>query len=151
MRPTELLKKLVRDYLIIFSAIMICLTLLRTFFAPDSVITVTDIYVLMICALAGDLPGLILYSPKALSEKKMRLRVVLHFLILEVVILTLAAVAGWVSGWVNITVLAVQIALIYAFVRLLVWIDDRKITDSINARLKAINAIDASPEQEPEK
>lgn len=148
MRLTELLKKFIRDYFMIFSAIVICLTLLRTFFAPNSVMTVTDIYMLMICALAGDLPGLILYSSKAISEKNMRIRVVLHFFLLEVAVLTLAAVAGWVRGWVNMTVLAVQIAMIYAFVRLLVWIDDRNVTDSINARLKAINA---SPEQEPEK
>jgi hypothetical protein len=136
MKLAGLARKGIRDYFIIFGVIVISITLLRQIFAPDTAFTLKDIYNYMLCALAGDLPGLILYSPGVQSEKEMRVRIVLHFVVLEAVILTLANVSGWVAGPAGTAILAVQVAVIYLFVRLLIWLDDRKVTQSINEKLK---------------
>jgi hypothetical protein len=138
MKFTDYVKKLVRDFFMIFSVIVICITLLRQIFVPDVYLKLSDIYIYMICALVGDLPSLILYSRKEIPEKEMRLRIIIHFVVLEAALLTAANMAGWVSGIINTLFLAVQIALIYVVVRFLLWMDDKKAADSINEKLKAM-------------
>lgn len=136
MKFTDYLKKLVMDYFIIFAIIVITITVLRQIFVPNEYLRLKDIFIYMICALVGDLPSLIFYSPKELSEKQMRLRIVIHFVVLEAAILVLANAAGWATGVVNTVVLAVQVAVIYIVVRVLRWTDDRRSANSINERLK---------------
>jgi hypothetical protein len=94
----------------------------------------------MICALVGDLPGLIFYSPKEIPENEMRLRIIAHFVVLEAGLLLLANAMGWVTGILNSVVVGIQIALVYAAVRFLSWMNDRKAANSINEKLKAMKA-----------
>jgi Protein of unknown function (DUF3021). len=138
MRLTDYIKKMVINYFIIFAVIVISITVLRQFLSPYRYVETREIFVYMICALAGDLPGLILYSPNEISEKEMRLRIIIHFVVLEAVILVLANVTGWVTGALNTTLLSLQIAVIYMVVRFLAWMDDKKSADKINERLKAM-------------
>ena len=138
MKFKDYMKKLIIDYFIIFAIIVISITVLRQIFVPNEYLRLTDIFIYMLCALMGDLAGLIFYSPKEIPEKEMRLRIVIHFMVLEAAILVLAIAMGWVNGIVNAVFLAIQIALIYAVVRYLLWINDRKAANSINEKLKAM-------------
>jgi len=138
MKLTDYLKKLIRDYFVIFAVIVISITLLRQIFAPNEYLELKDIYNYMICALVGDLASLVFYSSKEISEKKMGKRIIIHFFILEIALLVLANAVGWVSGIVDTVFLAVQIALIYMIARLLLWVGDQKSASNINERLKAI-------------
>jgi len=138
MKLTDYLKKLIRDYFVIFAVIVIIITVLRQIFAPNEYLELKDIYNYMICALVGDLASLVFYSPKEISEKEMGKRIIIHFLILETAILVLANAVGWVSGTGDTVFLAVQIALIYMIARLLLWVGDQKSASNINERLKAI-------------
>lgn len=140
MKLSDYIKKMTRDYFMIFAIIVISITLLRQIFIPDANLKLSDIYNYMICALIGDLPSLILYSPKEIPEKEMRLRIIIHFMILEAALLVLANVTGWVSGILNTVFLAIQIAFVYLIVRLLLWMDDRKAASSINEKLKAMKS-----------
>lgn len=136
MKLTDYIKKLIRDYFMIFAIIVICITLLRQIFAPDVYLKLSDIYSYMICALVGDLPSLIFYSKREIPEKEMRFRIIIHFVVLEAALLAVANIAGWVSGTINTFFLAVQIALIYVIARVLLWMDDKKSANSINEKLK---------------
>lgn len=138
MKLSDYIKKLIRDYFIIFAIVVICITVLRQIFSPDEYFELKDIFIYMICALAGDLPSLILYLPKEISEKAMRIRVIIHFVVLEAVLLILANVTGWVTGILSTTILAFQIAVIYGLVRLLSWSANRKTAHRINEKLKAM-------------
>ncbi|MGE5678452.1 MAG: DUF3021 domain-containing protein [Pseudomonadota bacterium] len=138
MKFTDCFKKLVKDFLVIFAVIVITITLLRQIFAPDVYLRLRDIYNYMICAVVGDLPSLIFYTKKDMTEKEMRLRIIIHFAVLEAALLTIANVFGWVSGITNMLFLAVQIAIIYGIVRLILWMDDKKAANSINEKLRAL-------------
>jgi hypothetical protein len=138
MKLSDYIKKLIRNYFIIFAIIIITITVLRQLFAPNEYLELKDIFIYMICALVGDLPSLIFYSPKEIPENEMRLRVVIHFVVLEAALLVLANVTGWVTGILNTAIVAIQIALIYLIVRSLSWMDDRKAANRINERLKAM-------------
>jgi hypothetical protein len=92
----------------------------------------------MICSFIANLTSLILYSPKELSEKNIRIRIIIHFVTLEATLLITANVMGWVTGITNTILLAVQIALIYALVRFLSWVEDKKVANGINEKLMVI-------------
>ncbi len=138
MKFTYYIKKLIRDYFIIFAIIVIFLTILRQIFLPDMYLELKDIFICMIGALLGDLPSLIFYSAKEMSEKEMRIRIIIHFVVLEAVLLTFGCVIRLVNGILPTIIFAFQIAVIYVFVRFLSWLDDRKAANRINEKLKAM-------------
>ena len=138
MRLKDHLRKLAQDYFTIFAVIVITLTILRQVFAPDTHFELKDIFIYMICALVADLPSLILYTPKEISEKEMRLRIILHFVVLEAALLVLGNVTGWVKGASSTVIFAIQIAVIYVVIRFLKWKGDSQSAQSINQRLQAM-------------
>lgn len=136
MELKHFIKEFIRNYFIIFAVIVIVITLLRQIFSPGAYFELTDIFIYMICALVADLPSMIFYSKKEISEKEMRLRRIIHFVILEAVLLTLANVMGWVTGGLNTFLFALQIGVIYMLVRSFSWLDDRRAARKINEKLK---------------
>jgi hypothetical protein len=138
MKFTDYIKKLIIDYFIIFAIIVIFLTILRQIFLPYNYLELKDIFICMIGALLGDLPSLIFYSPKEISEKEMRIRIIIHFVALEAVLLTFGCVVRLANGIIPTIIFAFQIAVIYVFVRFLSWMDDRKAAYRINEKLKAM-------------
>ncbi len=138
MKLTDFLKRLFRNYFIIFSIIVIFITIMRQIFLPDSYITLKDIYIYMTSALAADLSTLVLYSPGKIPENEMRIRMVINFALLEAVLLVLANVMGWISGIEDTISLAVEVAIIYGIIRFILWMGDRKSAQSINEKLKAM-------------
>lgn len=149
MKLIDYIKKLIRDFFIIFAIIVICITVLRQIFSPGEYFELKDIFIYMICSLVADLASLIFYLPKEISEKAMRLRIIIHFVVLEAALLTLANVMGWVTGILNTVLLAFQIAVIYVLVRFLSWRDDRKTASRINEKLKAMKdqSVDGTEEE----
>lgn len=67
----------------------------------------------------------------------MRIRIVIHFFALEILLITLAFVFDIAKSALDGIILALQIAVIYAFVRLLSWNKDKKEAQKINEKLNA--------------
>lgn len=72
-----------RNYCIIFAIIVMCITILSQIFNPNRVFELRDIFIYMICALIGDLPSLIFYSREEISEKELKIRTIIYFVVLE--------------------------------------------------------------------
>ncbi len=138
MTLTDYIKKLIRDYLAIFAIIVIGVTILRHFFSPEKYFELKDIFIYMICALVGDLPSLIFYSPKELSEKEMRIRGIIHFVVLEAVMLSFTNIMGLVAGVLETGIFAVQLAVFYLIIRFLSFGEDRRSAHRINKKLREI-------------
>ncbi|OME92346.1 MULTISPECIES: DUF3021 family protein [Paenibacillus] len=136
MKYSELIKEMIRDFLIIFASIIIIITILRQIYAPDASFELNTIFTIMAFSFLGALTGIILYTPHAISENKMRLRVILHFFFLETLLISLAVLLNLVYGTFDILLLAVEIAIVYAIVRLLTYKNDKKEAQKINERLK---------------
>ncbi|MGG4107650.1 DUF3021 family protein [Paenibacillus lautus] len=136
MKYSELIKEMIRDFLIIFASIIIIITILRQIYAPDASFELNTIFTIMAFSFLGALTGIILYTPHAISENKMRLRVILHFLFLETLLISLAVLLNLVYGTFDILLLALEIAVVYAIVRLLTYKNDKKEAQKINERLK---------------
>lgn len=137
MRLTEFVKSMIKDFLIIFASIIIIITFLRQIFYPNIAFDLKSIYILMIFSLVGALTGFILYSPNDISEKNMRVRIVIHFFSLEIILISLGSVVGIVTTALSVIIFALEIAVIYVIVRLLSWQNDKKEAHKINEKLKA--------------
>lgn len=137
MKYSELIKETIRDFLLIFASIIIIITILRQIYAPDADFELKTIFTIMVFSFLGALTGIILYTPNAISEGKMRLRVIIHFVFLEALLISLAVLLNLVYGTFGILLLALEIAAVYAIVRLLTYKKDKKEAQKINERLKA--------------
>lgn len=136
MKISQWVRDTFRDFLVIFAAIMIIITVLRQIFEPDAAFDLKTVFIIMAFSFVGALTGFILYPADGISEKNMRARVIIHFTALEVILVSLAAVTGMVNNMAQSALLAAQIALVYVIVRLLSWQGDKKEADRINEKLK---------------
>lgn len=138
MKLSEFIKKTINNALIIFASIIIIITVMRQFYYPELVFDVKSIYIIMTFSLLGALTGFILYSANDISEKKMRVRIAIHFVALEVILISLSIISGIVNSASTILILAVQIAVVYTIVRLLSWQNDKREAQRINEKLKQL-------------
>ncbi|MDF9846820.1 MULTISPECIES: DUF3021 family protein [unclassified Paenibacillus] len=124
--------------MIIFASVIIIITVLRSIFDPDEAYDLITVYIIMGFSLFCTLTGIILYTPDGVSERNMRIRVIVHFAALEVILVSLAAVTGMVKGFLPTALLVVQIAAVYGIVRLLSWQEDKKEAEQINEKLRLL-------------
>ncbi|KGM45039.1 DUF3021 family protein [Neobacillus niacini] len=137
MKMSEFVQKMIKDCLIIFASIIIIITILRQIYYPYMTFDLKSIYIIMAFSFISTLLGLILYSPNDISEKKMRIRIAIHFFTLEILLIVLASVFDIVNSATDGIILSLQIAAIYILVRLLSWKNDKKEAQQINEKLKA--------------
>lgn len=142
MKLSEYVQEIVKDILIIFALIVIMITILRQIYYPDLAFDLKTIYIFMAFAFLSGLTELILYAPKEISEKKMRMKLFIHFLTLEILLISLSSILGIVNSVQGVIILAVQIAIIYILVRVLSWQKDKKDAQKINEKLKALKSDD---------
>lgn len=138
MKRSEVAKDIIRDFLVIFASIIIIITVLRQIFMPELAFDLISIYTIMGFSLLGALTGLMLYAPNEVSEQAMRVRILIHFLLLEILLITLASLIGVVASVSAALLFALQIAVVYAIVRLLSYEKDKKEAEQINERLKVV-------------
>jgi DMSO reductase anchor subunit len=127
-----------RDFLIIFASIIILITLLRQIFYPQMVFDLNSIYTIMAFSIISALLGFILYTPDDISETRMRLKIVVHFFTLELLLIALGSIFDIVNNVIDVIILALQIAVIYFIVRLLSWRNDKKEAQRINEKLMSM-------------
>ncbi|CAH8770431.1 DUF3021 family protein [Paenibacillus dendritiformis] len=149
MNFSAIVKRMARDYLLIFAGIVICVSLLNHLNAVMNDLDASEfslglrhIYAIMMCALVGVLPSLLFYFPSTSSEKGMRMRILIHFIIVEAVLLIFTNRMGWVTGAAGATILALQVAIIYMLVCLLGWNNDRQVAREINEQLMKLKKTD---------
>ncbi|MEK4519524.1 DUF3021 family protein [Paenibacillus sp. FSL H8-0122] len=138
MKRSEVVKDIIRDFLVIFASIIIIITVLRQIFMPELAFDLISIYTIMGFSLLGALTGMMLYAPNGVSEQAMRVRILIHFLLLEILLIALASLIGVVASVSAALLLALQIAVVYSIVRLLSYEKDKKEAEQINERLKAV-------------
>ncbi|MEH7386129.1 DUF3021 family protein [Bacillus sp. JJ1521] len=134
---SEFVQKMIKDFLIIFAFIIIMITILRQIYYPNMVFELRSIYIIMAFSFISAIMGFILYSPNDISERKMRIRMFIHFFSLEILLIVLCSIFGIVNNAVDVIILVLQIAVIYFLVRLLSWQKDKKEAQKINEKLKA--------------
>ncbi len=138
MKLIDAIRQLIRDYFVIFGILIIG----TVFFTPPNTIDRDYILLAMLFAVIGDLPSIVFWSKLELTEKSRRLRMIIHFILLETVILIFAGITGIVSGFVEYLIFAIEIAIIYVLVRFITWQGDLVTAKNINKKLKNLKKMD---------
>ncbi len=126
----------IRHYFFIFGILIISSVFLTT----PSMINREYVLLSMTFAAVGDLPILVFWSRSELNEKAMRFRTVIHFILLEAVILTFGGITGIVSDLEGYIIFGIEVAVIYVLVKFISWKGDMKTADKINEKLKDLKS-----------
>ncbi len=134
MKYSELFRDFIRDYFLIFGILIIATVLL------SSQVDINRDYILLAMAFAvvGNLPSLVLWSGSGLSEKAMRVRMAIHFILLEIFVLAFGGVTGIVSAPIQYLVLGIEVTIIYIIVKFIGYRGDMNTAKKINEKLKKI-------------
>ena len=90
MELQQLIKKLIISYPLIYGGAMIATLIYCLVFEPDASFGLDYFGWMLLFALAGDLPSVLFYSRKELTRRQWNVRTLVHFLILELVLLIFA-------------------------------------------------------------
>lgn len=140
MKFLDLIRQLIRDYFVIFGIRIIG----TVFLTPPNTINRDYILLAMVFAAVGDLPSIVFWSKSELTENSRRLRRIIHFILLETVILIFGGITGIVSGFAEYLIFAIEIVVIYVIVRLITWRGDLATAKKINNKLKILKNTDES-------
>lgn len=138
MELRELLRRIVNSYFVIYGCSMLGTLVFCLIFEPDSVFNVQYLEWMLLFSALGDLPALVFYSGKELTIKQWRIREVIHFVILETVLLTAANCMGMYHTFSEGMVFAGIILLVYVLVRAVCFAGDFQTAKNINDQLKEI-------------
>lgn len=138
MKLMDLIRQLMRDYFVIFGILIIG----SVFLTPPNTINRDYILLAMAFAAVGDLPSIVFWSRSELTESSMRLRSIIHFILLLILILIFGGITGVVSRFADYLIFAVQIVIIYVIVRFIIYQDDITTAKTINEKLKSLRETD---------
>lgn len=140
MKYSELFRDFIRDYFLIFGILIIATVLL----SPQVDINRDYILLAMAFAVVGNLPSLVLWSGPGLLEKAMRVRMAIHFILLEIFVLVFGGFTGIVSAPIQYLVLGIEVAIIYIIVKFIGYRGDMNTAKKINEELKKIKETEES-------
>lgn len=138
MKLLDLIKQLIRDYFFIFGILIIG----TVFLTPPNTINRDYILLTMVFAAIGDLPSIVFWSKSELTENNRRWRTIIHFILIETVILIFGGIIGIISEFAEYLILAIEIVVIYGIVRFITWGGDLATAKKINEKLKNLKNID---------
>ncbi|MFA9464232.1 MAG: hypothetical protein ACERKN_08040 [Velocimicrobium sp.] len=138
MSIEEIRKAFVYDYFVIVTGtvagtFIFCLIL-------DKNATFSLLYFgwVLLFSFLADIPLFIFYSKKELPEHKWRIRIVLHFIVLEALLLLLAYIADMYENIVGGMFFAIIVAGVYVMVRFIGHQMNLRLAIKMNERLKRI-------------
>ncbi len=138
MSFVEFLKKTLMNFFIIVTAITVATAILGITYYPRATFGYEAYYSPIIFGALASLPSFVLYSNRELTLKQMLVRRILHFIILELILLGFGLISGLFNSTEVALTFALSVFIIYLFTNVIKWIMDSKTADEINQGLKRI-------------
>ncbi len=138
MGMIEILKKMLHNYLLIYGGSVIATWIYCMIFEPNAVFELDYFTGMMLFAACGDLPTMVFYSRKKLTDRQWRMRSRIHLLLLLAVLLTMARVLKIYQNLWQGFILFVLILGVYFVINLFAYRSDQKTADAINEKIKEI-------------
>lgn len=138
MKMNNIFANMIRNFFVIFGVIVLVTALLNPTYELSSKI----IMLIALFALLSDLTAIVFWSKKELSDKSRITRRVLHFVLIEIIVLFFGNILGFASGVTQNIIFGFEILGIYAIVCWIDWLIDKKTADDINDKLKKMRSIE---------
>lgn len=133
---TFFFKKILLSYFLVVAGITAATGIVGSIYMPHETFGYQAFLSPFLFGLVAVIPSLVTYSRKELSIKQMFFRFVLHFLLLEVMILCFAFLAGLLQSPSIAVSLFLSVLIIDLTVRLVMWLNDRHLAGELNNALK---------------
>ena len=140
----DILRLAVSHFFIITVCVMFVVSAANLLFYKDFNYSIdgTFPWVMMLTGLLGALPTLLYYFPKEPTRKQFYIRVALHYLLINAVILGEGRLLGWFSTVPQMLIIAAMILAVYGLVWLFSIIAEKTQADNINKALQRFNGDD---------
>ena len=142
----DILRLAVSHFFIITVCVMFVVSAANLLFYKDFNYSIdgTFPWVMMLTGLLGALPTLLYYFPKEPTRKQFYIRVALHYLLINAVILGEGRLLGWFSTVPQMLIIAAMILAVHGLVWLFSSIAEKTQADNINKALQRFNEDDNS-------
>lgn len=134
----QLLKTMFRSFFVITTGVVVSMYVFCLILNPAAVFTLDDIGRILLMAAAGDLPLILFWSRRELSERQLMGRKAIHLLVLLAILLYFASLWNWVSlkNAGQVTVFLLGVLAVYFMVTAVSIYRDKKLTDQLNRKIK---------------
>lgn len=137
---TFFVKKVMMSFFVSVTCICAAMALIGMVFEPDTRFGYEAFLSPLIFGALASLPLLVKYSKIELSFKQAAIRNVIHFLLLEAVILSILYFWGLLTSVSMAMSLGVSIFMIDLTVNLVLWINDKRTAKDFNSALKKLQS-----------
>lgn len=135
---TFLIKKVMMSFFVTITCITVTMALMGIIFEPDTRFGYEAFLSPLIFGTLASLLLLVKYSKRELSLKQAVIRNIIHFVLLEVVILSVLTFEGLLTSMSMTISLGVSIFIIDLTVNLVLWINDKRTAKEFNDALKRL-------------
>lgn len=126
------------SFFVSVTCICVAMALIGMIFEPDTRFGYEAFLSPLILGMVASIPLLVKYSNNDLSMKQMAIRNVIHFILLEAIILSILYFGGILTNMSMTISLGVSIFVIDLTVILVLWINDKKTAKEFNDALKRL-------------
>lgn len=136
MRFLEFIKFWIYHYFIIVCGFFFSQAVSGIIFWPDGFISYQTTLLVFAAAFFAALPTFILYSRKDLDSRQMLIRYMIHFIVLEAVVLGMGYFSNWYDTILQAVFIAVLVAVVYLVVRIVYWFENLRLANRINQKIR---------------
>lgn len=130
------LRTFIYHYFVIFTGSMFATFVVCYFTDPETQFSINYIWQMALFSLAADLPSLVFYSKKELAPKRWRIRILIHTLLLEIVLMTAGYLIGIYKDFLGGIIIMLAILVVDLFVWFVSFLIDARTAEEINVQLK---------------
>lgn len=132
------LKRCLMEYFIITTCVTAAMAILGLTLDPNTKFGYEGFFSPLVFGFISLAPSLVTYSRKELSFRQALIRKVLHFIVLEVVLIIFGFLAGLLHAFSDASLFALTVFIVYLVVNLTSWQFAKKEADEINKTLKLL-------------
>ena len=133
---TFFVKKVMMSFFVSVACICAAMALVGMTFETDTRFGYEAFLSPLIFGLLASIPTLVTYSKKELSLEQTAVRNLLHFVLLEMIVLSVLYFGGMLTSVSMAISLGISIFIIDLVVNLVLWINDKRIAKEFNTALK---------------
>ena len=142
----DTVKIVITHFFIISTGVLFIISLSNLLFDGNEPLSPELPWQIFLTGILGALPSFLFYFKNEPTKNQFRVRTVIHFIVIETVVMTEGAFFGWYGNFVGALVLFVVILAVYLFVWVYSYFMNMHLAKDINAALKRFNEDDEDDE-----
>ena len=138
----DTVKLVISHFFIISTGVLFISSLSNLLFEGNGPLSPELPWEIFLTGILGALPSLLFYFKNEPTKKQFRVRTIIHFIVIETVVMTEGALFEWYGRFADALVLFVVIFAVYLFVWAYSYFMNMHLARDINAALKRFNEDD---------